>query len=137
MSSTAGSRSATVPLVVRAAVLLAARLFPNRAAQEESGWRQMARLDDAHFLLSGHLPLWEQWPVLSEDDRLRVARLLRRRPASLAQRTVFLDEAAQVAAAGAGAEFAAADEDGLVVVMPAADSGTRIDDLLAGHCHVG
>ncbi|MGW1916954.1 hypothetical protein ACWCQS_41305 [Streptomyces sp. NPDC002076] len=131
MNSTAGSRSAAVPLVVRAAVLLAARLFPNRAAQEESGWRQMARLDDAHFLLSGHLSLWEQWPVLSEDDRLRVARLLRRRPASLAQRTVFLDEAAQVAAAGAGAEFAAADEDGLVVVMPAADSGTRIDDLLA------
>lgn len=131
MNSTAGRRSVTVPLVVRAAVLLAARLFPNRAPQEESGWRQATRLDDAHFLLSGHLPLWEQWPELSEADRLRVARLLRRRPASLAHRTVFREEAARVAAAGEGAEFAAADEDGQVVVMPAADSGARIDDLLA------
>ncbi|MGQ4479384.1 hypothetical protein ACN6LH_004925, partial [Streptomyces sp. SAS_276] len=131
MSSTAGSRSATVSLVVRAAVLLAARLFPNRAPLEESGWRQVTRLDDAHFLLSGHLPWWEQWPVLSEADRLRVARLLRRRPASLAQRSVFREEAERVAAAGAGAEFAAAGEDGQVVVMPAADSGARIDALLA------
>lgn len=131
MSGTVGSKSVTVPLVVRASVLLAARLFPNRAPKEESAWRQVARLDDAHFLLSGHLPWWEQWPVLSEDDRLRVARLLRRRPASLAHRSVFLEEAARVAAAGAGAEFAAADEDGQVVVMPASDSGARIDGLLA------
>ncbi|MCZ4120205.1 hypothetical protein [Streptomyces sp. H39-S7] len=122
--------SVSAPLVIRAAVLLAAHTFPNRAPQEQASWRHMVDLGDAHFLVSGQLHLWDAWPDLQEADQVRITRLLRQRPAFLASRLVFLDEAATLLKNGGAAEFALADTEHHVLVLPSADPQARIEEVL-------
>ncbi|OPC76435.1 hypothetical protein B4N89_47385, partial [Embleya scabrispora] len=116
------------PWAVRAAVLLAAELFENRATPEEASWRRVVSLADAHFLLSGHYHLWPQWPQLGEEMRDRVVRLLRHRPSELAGEGSFMAVVEEVLAGGA-TEFVRAG-DRRVVVHPHRDRLSRIDGLL-------
>jgi hypothetical protein len=118
------------PVSVTAAILLAARLFPNRAPAEEASWRHVTRLADAHFLVTGHVHLWDRWPTLEPQDRVRIARLLRRRPAYLASRTVFFTEVEDLLAGGGASEFAAGDSDDEVVMLASGDLGAQVDALL-------
>ena len=118
------------PASVTTAILLAARLFPNRAPAEQASWRRTTRLADAHFLLTGHVHLWDKWPALEPEDQVRIARLLRRRPAYLAARTVFLSEVADLLADGGVPEFAPGEKEDEVVIVSSGDLAAEIDALL-------
>jgi hypothetical protein len=65
---------------------LAARLFDNRS---EDGYRFAASVRDAHFLVSGHLHLWREYPRLGTEDARRITRLLLHRPGRLAILVAF------------------------------------------------
>ncbi|MGC5031140.1 hypothetical protein [Micromonospora sp. DT229] len=68
-------------LVALGALALAAQLFDNRS---EESFRFAGSVRDAHFLLSGHLHLWRQYPKLSTEDVRRISGLLLHRPGRLA-----------------------------------------------------
>ncbi|MFB9464975.1 hypothetical protein [Streptomyces cinereospinus] len=125
-----GKHSVSVPLTVRAAVLLAARAFPNRAREDQAAWRRVVDLNDAHYLATGQLHLWDAWPDLADEDRVRITRMLRQRPAFLASRTVFLDEAAALLKSGGATEFAQADGEHHVLILSSTALEARIDALL-------
>jgi hypothetical protein len=129
-SSKSAKYSVNVPLTVRAAVLLAARVFPNRAPEDQAAWRRVVDLADAHFLATGQMHLWDGWPALARQDQVRITRMLRQRPAVLASRTVFLTETAAVLESGEAVEFAQADGEEQVLLLPAADEEVLIEALL-------
>ncbi|MEU2871640.1 hypothetical protein ABZ769_20900 [Streptomyces olivoreticuli] len=129
-SASGGKYSVSGPLTVRTAVLLAARLFPNRAREDQAAWRHVVDLQDAHFLTTGQMHLWDAWPKLPDADQVRITRMLRQRPAFLASRTVFLDEAAALLASGEQAEFADTEGEHQVLVLASAAPEARIDALL-------
>ncbi|MEU1259624.1 hypothetical protein ABZ445_40740 [Streptomyces chartreusis] len=122
--------SVSVPLTLRAAILLAARVFPNRASQEQAAWRRVVDLADAHFLATGQMHLWDGWPALAVRDQVRITRMLRQRPAVLASRAVFVTETASVLDSGEAVEFAPADGKEQVLVLPVGDEEALIDALL-------
>lgn len=84
-------------LVVGGALALARHHFPR---QDQTG-RPTVAIADAHFLLSGQMEAWAAWPQLPEQERLRVARLLRDRPVQLANRNAFAAAVQQLLAVGA------------------------------------
>lgn len=86
MSARSLSRMSGRQLVVLGALALAARLFGNRA---EESYRFAASIRDAHFLVSGHLHLWEEYRRLEHDDIRRITRLLSHRPGRLAILATF------------------------------------------------
>lgn len=122
--------SVSVPLTVRVAILLAARVFPNRAPEEQAAWRRVVDLADAHFLATGQMHLWDGWPALALPDQVRITRMLRQRPAVLASRTVFVAETAAVLGSGEAVEFAPADGEEQVLILSAGDEEALIDALL-------
>ncbi|WP_409465197.1 hypothetical protein [Amycolatopsis sp. GA6-003] len=63
------------PHVFKAAVGLAALLFPH----ETGDGAPAAARADILYLLDGHITSWAGWDDLDEADRLRIARLLKRR----------------------------------------------------------
>lgn len=130
MSVNRGKYSVSGPLTMRAAVLLAARLFPNRAREDQAAWRHVVDLHDAHFLTTGQMHLWDAWPTLPDADQVRITRMLRQRPAFLASRTVFLEEASTLLKSGEETEFAQAEGEHQVLVLTSAAAEARIDALL-------
>lgn len=82
-----GADLSTAAHVVRAALALAAHYFPRPAPDG----RVSVRIQDALFLLSGQMSVWATWAELPLTERTLIARLLRRRPVEIANRTVFLD----------------------------------------------
>jgi hypothetical protein len=74
------SRMGAHHLVTLGAMAMAARLFDNRS---EEGYRFTADVRDAHFLASGHLHLWQEYPQLAGEDIRRITRLLLHRPGRL------------------------------------------------------
>jgi hypothetical protein len=72
--------------VVRGALALAALYFP-----VHQGDRRCVRVSDALFFVSGQFDKWSRWPLLSEDERSLIARLLRWRPVAMANRNGFRD----------------------------------------------
>ncbi|WP_225882133.1 hypothetical protein [Streptomyces aureocirculatus] len=119
-----------MPLTLRAAVLLAARVFPNRAVEEQAAWRLVVDLADAHFLATGQMHLWDGWSALALPDQVRITRMLRQRPAVLAHHSVFVAETAAVLDSGEAVEFAPADGQEQVLVLPVGDEEALIDALL-------
>ena len=83
-------------LLVSGALALARHHFPR---QDESG-RSMVAVADAHFLVSGQMEAWVEWPQLPEREQLRVARLLRDRPVQLANRNAFAQVVQQLLTVG-------------------------------------
>lgn len=69
-----------VPKVVRAALGLAALLWPHGA--QENG--VVVAVGDVAALLDGHVTSWSRWESLGDGERLRIARLVRHRPSDLA-----------------------------------------------------
>ena len=86
MSQKSLSRMGSHQLVTLGAMALAARLFDNRS---EDGYRFAASVRDAHFLASGHLHLWREYPQLGTEDVRRITRLLLHRPGRLAILVAF------------------------------------------------
>jgi hypothetical protein len=86
MNTKALSSMGSHHLVVVAAMALAARLFDNRSPES---YRFAADVRDAHFLVSGHLHLWDEYPRLSPDDVRRVTRVLLHRSGRLAILATF------------------------------------------------
>ncbi|KOV50849.1 hypothetical protein ADL00_42605 [Streptomyces sp. AS58] len=129
-SASKGKHSVSSPLTVRTAVLLAARLFPNRAREDQAAWRHVVDLRDAHFLTTGQMHLWDAWPKLPDADQVRITRMLRQRPMFLASRTVFVDEAAALLTSGEATEFADTEGEYQVLVLASADPEARVDALL-------
>jgi len=129
-SASKGKHSVSSPQTVRTAVLLAARLFPNRAREDQAAWRHVVDLRDAHYLTTGQMHLWDAWPKLPDADQVRITRMLRQRPAFLASRTAFVDEAAALLASGEATEFADTEGEDQVLVLASADPEARIDALL-------
>ena len=86
MNSKPLSRMGGQHLVTLGAMALAARLFDNRS---EEGYRFAADVRDAHFLVSGHLHLWQEYPQLGADDVRRITRLMLHRPGRLAILATF------------------------------------------------
>ncbi|KIF67175.1 hypothetical protein HY68_36430 [Streptomyces sp. AcH 505] len=122
--------SVSVPLTLRVAILLAARVFPNRAVEEQAAWRRVVDLADAHFLATGQMHLWDGWAALALVDQVRITRMLRQRPAVLAHHSVFVAETAAVLEIGEAVEFAPADGEEQVLILPVGDEEALIDALL-------
>jgi hypothetical protein len=74
------SPSEIVPKVVRAAIGIAALLWPR--CTRHTG--VIVAVRDVAALLDGHVTSWSRWESLSNEERLRVARLIRHRPSDLA-----------------------------------------------------
>lgn len=73
-------------LVALGAMALAAELFEDRS---EESYRFAAAVRHAHFLISGHTHLWDDYAVLGQEDTRRVTRLLLHRPGRLAILAAF------------------------------------------------
>ncbi|MEO3854089.1 hypothetical protein [Acrocarpospora sp. B8E8] len=125
---------AITPLVIRAAVLLAAELFPNRSPAQES-WRCRVHIADVHFLLTGQFHLWEQWGNLGPVQEHRIARVLRHRPRHFASRVVVVENVAYTLARNETPEFVR-DGDDTLIVMPGRGQDGTIDSLLDRLDHV-
>jgi len=87
MNAGTDAAAGTVEFVVGGALALAAHFFPRR---NQDG-KTRIQLEDACFLLSGQVEVWSAWPLLSREDQVRIARLLRFRPVEVANRNVFAD----------------------------------------------
>ena len=85
MNSAEDADPGSLKFVVGGALALAAHFFPHT---DQEG-KVRVRLDDACFLLSGHVEIWAAWPSLRREDQVRIARLLRFRPVEIANRNVF------------------------------------------------
>ena len=85
MNSAEDADPGPLKFVVGGALALAAHFFPHT---DQEG-KVRVRLDDACFLLSGHVEIWAAWPGLQREDQVRIARLLRFRPVEIANRNVF------------------------------------------------
>lgn len=83
--STPRETSDPLQFIVGGALALAAHFFPRPHADGVT----RVRVDDAVFLLSGHMSLWSQWPHLDPGEQILVTQLLRLRTVEVANRTVF------------------------------------------------
>lgn len=108
MSARSLSRMSARQLVALGALALAGRLFGNRA---EESYRFAASIRDAHFLVSGHLHLWDEYPLLGQDDIRRITRLLFHRPGRLAILATFQNTVTDLLTS-------AAKPDGFVLLSP-------------------
>ncbi|WP_134731103.1 hypothetical protein [Amycolatopsis nivea] len=109
----------------KAAVGLAARLFPHETGD---GAAAAARADIL-YLLDGHITAWAGWDHLDDSDRLRIARLLKRRTNDYANAHRAGESLDRMLAAGEISGCKRGD-DGIVLLDPGMPLAAFVDDAL-------